>query len=262
MNNIVLYCKSFVNDVDRLHLLIESIKKHNIDNIPTYVSVPSSDINIFKNKIDTSYVNLIEDESIYQSILPGYLSQQVIKSNFWRLNECKNYLCLDSDSLFIKDFKESDFIFTNDIPYTVCHQQKSLFEWSINNLNFNPKDGFIKDRQTVMDIFNRKGVHYDFGPSPVIWSKKVWKNLDTTYIEPNNITFDDLIKYCASEFCWYGESLLSMNFPIYPLEPLFKVYHYEGQYIQDKQQNITVNQLKENYFGIILQSNWNAPKKY
>lgn len=262
MNNIVLYCKSYSRDIDRVIALIDSVKKYNVDNIPMFISVPSSDLSLFKNRIDTEYVELISDEDIYESNLPGYLSQQVIKSNFWRLDTCYNYLCLDSDSIFIKEFKESDFIYRDNIPYTVCHQQKQLFEWSVNNLEFNPKDGFISDRQKVMDIFNRTGVHYDFGPSPVIWSKEVWRHLDEIYTKPNKITFNELIKYCASEFCWYGEALLSMNFPIYPLEPIFKVYHYKDQYLQDKQRNITIENLKDNYLGIILQSNWNAPVNY
>ena len=53
-----------------------------------------------------------------------------------------------------------------------------------------------------------------------------------------------------------------MNFPIYPLEPLFKVYHYKQQYLEDKQRGIILDNIKNLYLGIILQSNWGAPLKY
>ena len=41
--------------------------------------------------------------------------QQVIKSEFWRLEKAKNYLVLDADCIFIRDFYQSDFIAKNDI---------------------------------------------------------------------------------------------------------------------------------------------------
>ncbi len=34
----------------------------------------------------------------------GWESQQIVKSSFWKLNVCENYLMIDSDSYFIKDF--------------------------------------------------------------------------------------------------------------------------------------------------------------
>jgi hypothetical protein len=259
MKDIVLFCKSYRNDLGRILELINSINQFNTDNISFYLSVPKNDYNIFKDNINTNEVNLLNDEDIYQSSLPGYLSQQVIKSNFWRLGECYNYLCLDSDSKFIKPFTKNDFMFNDEIPYTVCHQQKQLFEWSTKKLSFDPQEGFKQDRQKVMDVFGRNGIYYDFGPSPTIWSSKVWEYLDEVYTKPNKLTFNNLIEYCASEFSWYGEALLSMGFPIYPLEPLFKVYHYKEQYIEDKQHGITTNDLTKNYLGIILQSNWGAP---
>ncbi len=262
MDIISLYCKSYNRDVDRVKILLDSISKYNEDNIPFYISVPQQDIELFRSKLGTNNYTLIPDEDIYQTDLPGYLSQQIVKSNFWKLGLSTNYLCLDSDSIFIKPFYKSDFIFKGDIPHTVCHQQKPLFEWAVGRLPFDPKNGFIKDKEKVMSLFGRKGVYYDFGPSPVIWSSKVWKHLEEIYIKPNNLTFEQLIQHCASEFTWYGEALLNMKFPIYPLEPLFKVYHYSEQYGEDKSRGITVDQISKNYLGIILQSNWGAPLNY
>ena len=46
MENFVLYTKSYAPDVSVTKRLKESIDKHNIENIPFYVSVPKSDINL------------------------------------------------------------------------------------------------------------------------------------------------------------------------------------------------------------------------
>lgn len=264
MENLVLYCKSFHRDLDRVKVLIESINKHNLDNIPFYVSVPQTDLELFKSQLGIS--NIIADEEIYSSTNQGWTHQQIIKSNFWKLNLSTNYICLDSDSYFIKDFKVEDFIYKDDIPYTIIHEQKELFTWSVNKTNelgFDPKLSYIEDRKKIMNLFNRNGKYYDFGPVPVIWSSKVWKALEDNYIIPNNIKFEDLISYSPSEFSWYGESLLTFNpIPIYPLEPLFKVFHYPQQLVEYKQKGYTEEMISQNYYGIVMQSNFNASLKY
>jgi hypothetical protein len=265
MKNLVLYCKSFYRDLDRVKVLFESINKHNVDNIPFYISVPKTDLNLFKNSLGTQ-VTLIPDEEIYSGSSPGWIQQQIVKSNFWKLDIAENYLCLDSDSYFIKNFNINDFIYQDNIPYTVIHEQKELFTWSINKidkLGYDPKKSFLEDRSKIMNLFNRVGKHYDLGPPPVIWSSKVWKDLDNNYTQPNNLTFEQLLAFSPSEFSWYGESLLAFkSIPIYPIEPLFKFFHYPLQLEEYKLNQITEDMISQNYFGIVLQSNWNAPLTY
>jgi hypothetical protein len=264
MKKIVLYCKSYNLDLDRVLNLAKSIEKYNIDKIPFYVSVPKVDLVLFTKKLGTLAL-VIEDESIQESNTQGWVLQQVIKSNFWKLGLCENYVCIDSDSYFIKPFYESDFV-CGDTPYTVMHEQKELFSWSSNRskeLGFNPKDGFKNDRQKVMSVFGREGRYYDFGPSPTIWSSKVWKSLEDKYLIPNNITFESLLEHSASEFSWYGESLLAFkDIEILPIEPIFKVFHYAIQYVEYKNEGVLQESISENYMGIIMQSNWGAPLNY
>lgn len=259
MEDLVLYCKSYKNDVKRVKILLESIDQHNQDNIPFYISTPLEDKELFINTLGNKGWIWVDDNEIYPTN-EGWVGQQIVKSNFWKLNLCKNYLCLDSDSLFISPFSKNNFLYSNDIPYTVCHEQKDFFEFMYKYpLNFDPQESFIKDRKKVMDVFGRKGTIYDFGPSPTIWSSKVWKSLEDNYILPNNLDFKSLIEYCPSEFTWYGEWLLTSNeIPLYPKQPIFKVYHYKHQYDMDQQLNYNIDKIKKNYLGIIMQSNWNS----
>lgn len=268
MNNLVLYTKSYSKDLERLKISIDSIKKYNIDNIPYYVSVPSTEIALFKNAIDTSYVNLISDEDIFS--LPdaeSWTKQQIVKSSFWRLEVCNNYVMLDSDSYFIREFRVEDFMYDEQTPYTVMHEQKDLFSWTsrfaATALRFNPKESFLQDRAKIMNLFGRSGRTYDFGPGPIIWSAKVWQSLEENYLVPNNLTFPNLITYCQSEFSWYGEYLLASRcIDIIPVEPLFKFFHYQQQYTHYKELGYTEDTFKENYLGLVMQSNWNAPLKF
>jgi hypothetical protein len=110
MNKIVLYTKPYNRDLERVKILIDSIKKHNRDNIPFYISFPKEDELLFKNNIDIDYVKLAFDEDIVDTSFQNWYSQQMVKSSFWRLNVCENYVMIDSDSYFIRDFYISDFI--------------------------------------------------------------------------------------------------------------------------------------------------------
>jgi len=266
MSKFVIYCKSYINDLARVKVLTESVNKYNVDNIPFYISCPNDDYQSFKNNIP-EFANIIRDEDIVNKVYSqSWSNQQIVKSEFWKYVNTENYLCIDSDSYFIKPFRLSDFMYNDTTPYTVMHEQKELFSWAspkVNELGFNPKDAFQKDRKKIMDLFNRTSRYYDFGPSPAIWSSAVWKSLEDNYINPNNLTFENLIEYSQSEFSWYGEALLAFKaIDIYSIEPIFKVFHYPAQLIEYKQQGITELMIADNYMGIIMTSNWNAPLRY
>ena len=72
-------------------------------------------------------------EEIYNDIpsMRGWESQQIVKSSFWKLNLCKNYMMIDSDSYFIKEFTCDDFLYDDETPYTVMHEQKDLFSYLV-----------------------------------------------------------------------------------------------------------------------------------
>ena len=184
------------------------------------------------------------------------------KSEFWRLGISENYVMIDSDSFFIRDFYKSDFMYDDSTPFTIVHEQKELFSWSALNkqrLGFDPHISFREDKLKIMDILGIENKHvlYDGGPPPCIWSSKVWRDLDENYIKPNKTTFYNLIKHCPSEIGWYINSLLAFNsIPIIPREPLFKFYHYQQQFEDSIKIGETTDILKENYIGMVIQSNW------
>ena len=266
MNKVVLYCKSYQGDVHRVRILFDSILKYNASNIPVYISCPKRDSEIFKKVLGTSGYTLLTDESIYNhDQKEDWTAQQVVKSSFWKLGLCENYLVLDSDSYFIRPFYISDFVAPNGEPYTVMHEQKDLFNWTCNkisNLGFDPIESFKECRQKIMDIFERTGRYYDFGPSPVIWNSKVWKSLEDEYLLPNNITFSDAIRMVPSEFTWYGEWLMTHATNVQPIEPIFKVFHYGHQYHEAKHQGYAEEHFAKVYSGIVMQSNAGIPMKY
>jgi hypothetical protein len=263
MNNVVLYCKSYRPDFPHLLKLCESVAAYNRDNLPFYISVPSRDIatlfDIIPEALLTN-VYVISDDSIMDGPLPdNWLSQQLVKSSFWKVGVCENYFMLDSDTYFIRDFTVSDFMYDEDTPYTTCHEQKDLFSWSVWNsdqLGFDPRKSFIDDKLKIMNVFGRTGKCYDFGPGPIMWSVKVWQTLDET-LKLNGMTFADALNICPSEFTWYGETIMSTQvIRLMPVEPVFKSFHYYQQYMDYKAMGITEEHLSQNYMGIGMQSSF------
>jgi hypothetical protein len=267
--NFYLFCKSYSGDIARVWDLWKSIEVFNKDKIPFYVSIPQKELEYFKSffGVDANKIIWVTDEEIIQKCpnpslekyaeWDGRLSQQVVKSEFWRLfKEDVSYLCLDSESQFIRDFCTVDFLL-DGVPYTVFHQNKELLQLAenkkIKKINFH----FLNESSLLKNVFKRLGPDYDFGPTPVIWSSKVWKSLETNYLMPNKLTLWDAIEMAPSELRWYGEALLAYKaIPIYPIEPIFRVYHYDWQYFTSKKMGETSSTLLVNYLGILKQSNW------
>ena len=106
MHNVILYCKSYSGDVQRVKKLKLSIEKYNRDNIPFYISCPKQDKQLFKDILGKENYTLLLDEDIItlEHPIDGWRSQQIVKSNIHKLKITENYVCLDSDAYFITDF--------------------------------------------------------------------------------------------------------------------------------------------------------------
>jgi hypothetical protein len=269
MLNLVLYCCTFRKDLLRTVKLAESIRKHNKNKIPFYISVPADDVELFKIYLKEFDTIIFDERDIFVAnpkldiqklySIRGGLRQQVIKSEFWRLGISKNYLVLDSDCIFIRDFDESDFLVKDDVPYSIIHEGHDVLQATDR---FGPKkirQHFLDDREPIKAALNRTGVTYDFGYAPFLWSGKVWESLDINYLTPNGMNFLDAVLLCGSEFTWYGESLVNFRvIPIYPREQLFKHYHYEHQLWADQVLGYKEKILAFDYLGVVYQSNWES----
>ena len=269
MLNFVLYCCTFRKDLKRTVKLAQSIERHNKTRIPFYISVPEGDVILFRESLKDFDVIVFDEKDIFQANpklniqklyeIRGGLRQQVIKSEFWRLGISENYLVLDADCIFIRDFGESDFIVMDDVPYSIIHEGRDLLQATER---FGPKkirQHFLADREPIKAALDRSGVTYDFGYAPFLWNRKVWDSLDWNYLTPNGMNFLDAVLLCGSEFTWYGESLINFRaIPIYPREQLFKHYHYEHQLWADQIIGYKEKLLAHDYMGVVYQSNWES----
>ena len=275
--SMVLYCKSYRRDFLRVKRLLISLQKHNRDKLPFYISTPTADRELLlevlgKDGQNFSYI-WITDEAIIAANLrapkdvqlgmPGGLSQAIIKAEFWRLGLADNYLCIDSDSIFIRDFRKTDFLASDGYPYTVLHQNKELFQLATNRGYTKVEQDLREEAIRVQQLFGRQGPQYYCAPAPFIWSAKVWQSLDEQYLTPKGITLWDAVTPEYPETLFYGEALLNFQaIPIRMVEPLFRIYHYDWQYYTAQRLGETETKLKQNFLGVIYQSNWESELDY
>ena len=267
MESIVLYCKSYSGDVLRARRLALSLEKYNADGIPFYLSVPEADMPLFQEHMPKGKIIYVCDEEIIKAnpkhgiehirSLPGGISQQIVKSDFWRLNLCENYVCLDSDNEFIREFHKTDFLAPDGHPYTVITEGKEFLEFSARYHLPKVPVNFQKDSTLVQELFGRTGRAYSFGIPPLVWSRRVWISLEEHVLNPRGQSLADLIVQYPHELRLYGEALLKYRaIQLWPCEDIFKNYLYQSQYFHDKKRGITVDIISKNYLGIVRQSNW------
>jgi hypothetical protein len=240
-----------------------------VDQLDFYISTPRSDKALLEQILGNQNYIWVPDEDIvsanpradfsrYQA-MPGGLSQQIIKAEFWRLGIAENYLCLDSDSLFIRNFYKSDFVSGDGVPYTVLHQNKELFQLAIDRGFSRVERDLSAEAERVKELFNRSGPNFYCAPAPFIWSAKVWQSLDAEYLLPKNISLWDFINHNFPESLIYGETLLKYRaIPLIAIEPLFRTYHYDWQFYLMKRLGETRVKVAKNYIGIIYQSAWES----
>jgi len=267
MDPLALYCKSWRRDAARVRILARSIERFNTGALPFYVSCPDEDRPVFEEQLRGTPARLISDREITEKTdptarikvagLPGRIAQQVIKAEFWRLRLAACCVTIDSDSCFIRPFSAADFLAAPGEPYTVMHEGRELLTWAARAGPPKIIRDFRRERETARALFNRSGRLYDFGPTPAIWDARVWRSLHERYAAPRGEGFADLIARFPSELLWYGEAFLHFGgFPLRPAEPLFKVFHYAGQFAESRKLGDTQGKLAENYLGIVSQSNW------
>jgi hypothetical protein len=249
------------------------VVENNVDQIPFYLSVPKSDLKIFHQYIDLkaikgSYdgtIEMLSDEEIALAIDPncldnyyatkGYISQQVIKAQVWKLIPCDAYLSLDSDSFFTKPFQRNNFFHKSGIPFSIMHDGRALLEISDKLGHPKVREFFIKDSELLKKEFDRRGKDYDFGPAPLIWSTKIWQSLEI-HLKARKETIWQAFSRVPSEIRWYGESLLKYQaIVIYPILPIFRCYHYDWQVKYYKKYPSQIND-SPHIIGEVRQSNW------
>lgn len=267
MNAFCLYFKSYSVDVFRAKRLAASVQKFNVDKIPFVVSCPATDKALFDAELKGFDLTIVCDEDIIKSNprhsieeisqIPGHISQQIVKSEFWRLGFSQAYLCLDSDCQFLRPFQLEEFVGADGTPYTIMDEARELLMPAIAANKLKVLGNLLREAAEIQHEIGRQGKVYNFGPNCPVWDSRVWQSLEENLLTPRNISFAELIIKFPNEMRWYGESVLKYGaIRILPSQPFFKMYHYAWQLRMDRKMGINESMLARLYCGVVYQSAW------
>lgn len=257
--------KTYENDFIYAKRLIKSFSKFNEDHIHCFVVLPTISKDLFCSFFLTEElqdVTLIDEESFQNlsedsinGISVGYINQEIIKLSFWEKGLCRNYMCIDSETQFIRPFFYSDFMHDDEVPFSVLFEDKEL---KSDPLYYNT---FWIERQKCLD---RIADELDFHEKPFktchgfqTFSSFVLKTFKDQFMKSKGYSYLDLMKISPYEFTWYNLWLQkSKVIPIYQVEPIFLTFHMKHHLMQSLMISRTLDDIARSYVGIVVNSNY------
>jgi hypothetical protein len=262
MKDIAFFVKSYRPDLGLVHRLLDSVARYNRDQISVFVSVPVADVPAFE-KLARRYtgVSVIADDyfdipKVDRKIWgfgPGYITQQLVKLSVQRLKAARNYLVLDSDSYFIRDFESQDFVTPDGIGLTVLMEDKDLMA----DPAYAPfaerrpmKIGLIADRLGVPPA-SRVTCHNN-----TVFQDLVLREFHD-WCGAEKLSLLDLMDIAPLEFTWYN-LFIAKHYPerIVRIEPFIKMIHTRSEYRRLVAAGFSHESLRRSYLGVCLNSGW------
>jgi hypothetical protein len=262
MTSFAILVKSHGPDRDYVARLLDSFAHHNVDAVPLYLVVPAADLPAFEPLV-RERVTLIREEEFSAHLTggpvagfsAGYINQEIVKLCFWETGLADNYLCLDSDAEFVRDFRLSDFMADATTPYTFLTDDAALIaepayfaeHWAVREprlRRIQQEVGLESDRLLT--------VH-----GHAVFSATVLRAFAERFLAPRGWDYVDALAIVPLEPSWYTMWLLAdRTIPIIVREPVIKTFHNPTQYLDYVLRGLATDDVARGYVGIVLNSNY------
>ena len=253
--------KTYNGDYHRAVKLVGSYTQYNVDRIPLFIVCPKNDIELF-SILKGDGISIVPEEEIYSNVFTedgkmsmGYLNQEIYKLAFWETGLCANYMCIDSDALFIRPFSKWEFMYDDETPYTSLEEDNDLrADHYYNKQYWNSRREWISKIEDEMDFHPH---HLLTCHGFQIFSSKVLKSLKEDFMKLKGYDYKDLIRISPYEFSWYNLWLQKTNvIEIHQIECLFKCFHLKQHHIEYALSGMRLEDWAKGYIGIIVNSNY------
>jgi hypothetical protein len=227
---------------------------------------PREDLTLF-HKLSHPNVVFLAEQEVPCRLLPegetpreaGYINQQVLKLSFHRTNLVENYLCLDSDGIFIRDFTLSDFIHEDGQPYQV------LVEDNLLKTDADYFDRYWKSRDEahtkIQEFLEMEQSKLKTCHGFQIFQSEVLRSFERDILTPKSLEFLDLIKEFNYEFTWYNYFLQKRGGVIHSVEPFFHCVHSGVQLVELQTKGSTTEDFSRGFVGIVVNGNFQHLRK-
>ena len=262
MDSFGILVKSFSDDAAAASRLIDTMRLFNVEQVPVWLVVPDGDLRVFAEMSEgaaqvlpeSEFSEYLVDEPV-AGVRPGYINQEIVKLAFWELGLAANYLPVDSDAVFLRPFRPSDFMHSPDVPYTVLLEDRDLqIDAEYFATHWQGREKVLRHIQAEVGLEDRRLLTCH---GHQVLSSVVLRSLREDFLEPRGWSYARMLAEGPYEFSWYNFWLQKSNaIPIELREPYFKVIHSAKQHADMLVQGVTLEDVARGYLGIIVNSNF------
>jgi hypothetical protein len=262
MKDVAVFIKSHRPDLILVRRLLDSMSEHNHDRIGVFISVPATDVPVFgdlsRRFTDVSvladdYFGIPKVDQKIWGFAPGYVTQQLVKLSVQRLAAARNYVILDSDTYFIRDFHAKEFVTSDGTGLTVLAEDKDL----VADPAYAP---FAERRPMKLDLIGDR-LAVPFLSRTTCHNNTVFQdsvlNEFHDWRRSEGLSLLDLMAIAPLEFTWYNFFLIR-NCPerLVRIEPFIKMMHTRSEYRRLIAAGFSHESLRRSYLGVCLNSGW------
>lgn len=259
---LALLLKSYLPDLSYAQRLVDSVRQFNVDHLPMFIVVPDDETEQFAHLGGDGITVLSEEllrdhltDSPIAGFSPGYMNQQIVKLAFWELGLAANYLCMDSDAVFLRPFGRADFMAAPGVPYSFLTEDAELASepeyyrdhWAIRE----PKLRRIQ-QEVGLDSERLLTCHQH-----AVFSATVLRSFRDSFLAPRGLDYADVLAISPYEFSWYNMWLQKAQpIPVVMREPIFKTFHNASQHLEYLLRGVTNDDVARGYVGLVINSNY------
>jgi len=261
MDNFGIMLKSYGPDLHYAQRFLESFLAYATEPIPLFVVVPEQDIPAF-SEVFASHATVLS-ESLWSDQLVDYpingndpwgINQKIIKLAFAESGYLRNYLCADSEAVFIRPFSSRDFIDPAGVPYSFITEDHELH---VDPAYF---DAYGTGReQSLVQI--REFLELPTTPIATCHNMAVFSSEQVIdlekYLFDRGLNWAGALEISPYEFGWYNFWVEKVQGSARKVrEPIVLMLQQPHQHLEYSLKGITEKDLARGYVAVLMNSSF------
>jgi hypothetical protein len=259
MENFGIMLKSYGPDLQYAQRFLESFLKYATEPIPVYVVVPDQDIPAF-SEVFASHATVLP-ESLWAAQLvdypihgnnPGYINQEIIKLAFAEGSHLRNYLCADSEAVFIRPFSSRDFMDPTGVPYSFITEDHELHVDPVYfDVCWTAREQFLMQIRAFLEL---PSTPIATGHHMAVFSSEQVLDLKK-YLSDRGLDWTGALEISPFEFDWYNFWIEKVQGTARKIrEPIVLMLHQPHQHLEYSLKGITESDLTRGYVAVLIKS--------
>ena len=259
MDNFGIMLKSYGPDLQYAQRFLESFLIYATEPIPLFVVVPDQDIPAF-TEVFASHATVLS-ESLWADKLvdypihgnnPGYINQEIIKLAFAEGGYLRNYLCADSEAVFIRPFSSRDFMDPTGVPYSFITEDHELHVDPVYfDAYWTARERFLMQIREFLDL---PATPIATCHNMAVFSSEQVLNLKK-YLFERGLNWAGALEISPYEFGWYNFWVEKDQGAARKIrEPIVLMLHQPHQHLEYSLKGITEYDLARGYVAVLINS--------